>query len=107
MVKLLIIQTSPKHTGSTFLVNALYGIIPELSDKKVLCEFFTNCNEIDDKLPSDRCATWLREHQEAWYTMLNTYRSASQHGAEVLPAADIQAISELLRKMSAISAPVE
>jgi hypothetical protein len=34
--KLLIIQTSPMHTASTFLVNAIYGIIPELFDKKII-----------------------------------------------------------------------
>ena len=35
-MKLLIIQTSPMHTASTLLSNALYGIIPELFDKKVI-----------------------------------------------------------------------
>ena len=35
-MRLLIIQTSPKHTASTFLINALYGLIPELHDKKVI-----------------------------------------------------------------------
>ena len=34
-MKLLIIQTSPFHTASTFLVNAIYGLIPELIDKKI------------------------------------------------------------------------
>lgn len=34
-MKLLIIQTSPFHTASTFLVNAIYGLIPELFDKKI------------------------------------------------------------------------
>lgn len=33
-MKTLIIQTSPQHTASTFLVNAIYGMIPELFDKK-------------------------------------------------------------------------
>ena len=37
-MKTLIIQTSPKHTASTLLVNALYGIIPELFDKKIAKE---------------------------------------------------------------------
>ena len=35
-MKTLIIQTSPYHTASTLLVNALYGIIPELSKKNVI-----------------------------------------------------------------------
>jgi hypothetical protein len=35
-MKLLIIQTSPTHTASTFIVNAIYGIIPELFDKKIV-----------------------------------------------------------------------
>jgi hypothetical protein len=35
-MKLLIIQTSPYHTASTFLVNALYGLIPECCDKRII-----------------------------------------------------------------------
>jgi hypothetical protein len=35
-MKLLIIQTSPTHTASTLLVNAIYGLIPELHDKKIM-----------------------------------------------------------------------
>ena len=35
-MKTLIIQTSPQHTASTFLINALYGLIPELSNKRVI-----------------------------------------------------------------------
>jgi hypothetical protein len=37
-MKTLIIQTSPPHTASTFLVNAIYGLIPELSDKSIMYE---------------------------------------------------------------------
>jgi hypothetical protein len=36
-MKKLIIQTSPPHTASTFLVNALYGLIPELNNRKIMC----------------------------------------------------------------------
>ena len=35
-MKLLIIQTSPEHTASTLLVNAIYGLIPELFNKKII-----------------------------------------------------------------------
>ena len=35
-MKLLVIQTSPNHTASTLLVNAIYGLIPELHDKKII-----------------------------------------------------------------------
>lgn len=41
-MKTLIIQTSPTHTASTLLVNALYGLIPELSDKKIIGEWVDN-----------------------------------------------------------------
>jgi len=34
-MKLLIIQTSPPNTASTFLVNSIYGLIPELFDKNI------------------------------------------------------------------------
>jgi hypothetical protein len=35
-MKTMIIQTSPTHTASTFLVNAIYGLITELFDKKII-----------------------------------------------------------------------
>jgi hypothetical protein len=35
-MKLLIIQTSPYHTASTLLINAIYGLISELVDKKII-----------------------------------------------------------------------
>ena len=35
-MRLCIFQTSPVHTASTFLVNAIYGLIPELFDKKII-----------------------------------------------------------------------
>ncbi len=35
-MKLLIIQSSPFHTCSTLLVNALYGLIPECSNKRII-----------------------------------------------------------------------
>lgn len=41
-MKTLIIQTSPKHTASTFLVNAIYGMIPELFDKKIIVSWMPN-----------------------------------------------------------------
>ena len=36
--KILIIQTSPQHTASTFLVNALYGVIEKLKDIPITFE---------------------------------------------------------------------
>ena len=41
-MQLLIIQTSPYHTASTLLVNAIYGIIPELFDKKIIGHWVAN-----------------------------------------------------------------
>jgi hypothetical protein len=35
-MKTIIFQTSPKDTASTFLTNAIYGLIPELSNKKII-----------------------------------------------------------------------
>jgi hypothetical protein len=43
-MKTLIIQTSPLHTASTFLVNAIYGIIPELFDKRIIFNEASNSN---------------------------------------------------------------
>jgi hypothetical protein len=40
--KILIIQTSPPHTGSTFLINALYGIIEEINNKSICGEWSDN-----------------------------------------------------------------
>jgi len=41
-MKLLIIQTSPEHTASTLLVNAIYGLIPELFNKKIIGTWHNN-----------------------------------------------------------------
>jgi hypothetical protein len=41
-MKTLIIQTSPTHSGSTFLVNALYGLIPELTSKRIIGTWTNN-----------------------------------------------------------------
>ena len=46
-MKTLIIQTSPCHTASTFLINALYGLIPELNNTKIIG--FWNENHEDDE----------------------------------------------------------
>ena len=35
--KIVIIQTSPQHTASTLLVNALHGIIEEVKDRPIRC----------------------------------------------------------------------
>jgi hypothetical protein len=35
-MKTLIVQTSPKHTASTLLVNAIHGLIPALADKRII-----------------------------------------------------------------------
>jgi hypothetical protein len=35
-MKTLIVQTSPKHTASTLLINAVHGLIPELADKRIV-----------------------------------------------------------------------
>ena len=43
MKKTLIIQVSPGGTASTFLVNALYGLIPSLTNKKIF-GFWTRDN---------------------------------------------------------------
>lgn len=49
-MRLLIFQSSPKRTGSTLLVNALYGLIPELHDKNGL---FHKLEHINDKITGD------------------------------------------------------
>ena len=36
LVKTLLVQTSPKHTASTLLVNAIHGLIPALADKRIV-----------------------------------------------------------------------
>ena len=48
-IKLLIIQTSPSHTASTILANAIHGLIPSLCDKKIIydCDLLFNTNFIE------------------------------------------------------------
>ena len=54
-MKTLIIQTSPKHTASTFLINAIYGLIPELGDKKIITIKTQNLEEYFDQLIVIKC----------------------------------------------------
>lgn len=49
--KILIIQTSPPHTASTLLVNALYGLIDELKDKNIF--FNGDAEELDEIIEKD------------------------------------------------------
>jgi len=47
--KILIIQTSPYHTASTFLINALYGFVPCLLKKPILGIWDKDWeNQVDD-----------------------------------------------------------
>jgi hypothetical protein len=41
---ILIIQTSPPHSASTFLVNALHGLIEQMKDTKISFLFHKNSN---------------------------------------------------------------
>ena len=49
-MKTLIIQTSPHHTASTFLVNALYGLIPKLNNTKIIGIWNENFEEYFDDI---------------------------------------------------------
>jgi hypothetical protein len=52
--KILIIQTSPAHTASTLLVNAIYGLIPELFNKRIIYNSLQQLdNTIYDKINSN------------------------------------------------------
>lgn len=44
-MKTLILQCSPFHTASTLLINAIYGLIPELSNKRIYGEWNGNVNQ--------------------------------------------------------------
>lgn len=54
-MKTLIIQTSPFHTASTFLINALYGLIPELSNKKIIGIWNENYEDYFDNIICIKC----------------------------------------------------
>jgi len=58
-MKTLIIQYSPGRTGSTVLANALYGLIPSLSNKNVLFSYKLN---FDDKLNLDDDIFVIKSH---------------------------------------------
>lgn len=49
-MKTLIIQYSPGRTGSTVLTNALYGLIPSLSNKNILFNSSNNILNLDKLL---------------------------------------------------------
>jgi hypothetical protein len=51
-MKTLIFQSSPEHTGSTVLTNAIYGLIPELKDQPVI--YSQKAEDINlDEIPGD------------------------------------------------------
>jgi hypothetical protein len=54
-MKLLIIQTSPFHTASTFLINAIYGLIPELNDKKIIGVWDDNFQDYFQEIICVKC----------------------------------------------------
>jgi len=54
-MKTLIIQTSPYHTASTFLINALYGLITELSNKKIIGIWDKNFEDFFDDIICVKC----------------------------------------------------
>jgi len=54
-MKTLIIQTSPHHTASTFLINALYGLIPELCNKKIIGDWTNNFEKYFDEIILVKC----------------------------------------------------
>jgi hypothetical protein len=54
-MKTLIIQTSPKHTASTLLINILYGLIPELNNKKVIGIWHDNFEKYFDNIIVIKC----------------------------------------------------
>ncbi len=62
-MKILIIQTSPFHTASTFLVNAIYGIIPELLGKRIIGEWTNNFQDFFTEKP-DYTPYTLEKHDE-------------------------------------------
>jgi hypothetical protein len=71
MKKTFIIQTSPQHTGSTFLVNALYGLINELKDKKIIGEWTPNYetyfnNVILIKSHTTDIDWWIKNYNEKY-----------------------------------------
>ena len=54
-MKLLIIQTSPEHTASTLLINAIYGLIPELVDKKIIGTWNNNFEKYFKNIIAIKC----------------------------------------------------
>jgi len=54
-MKTIIFQTSPKDTASTFLINAIYGLIPELGDKKIITLKTQNFEDYFDKIILIKC----------------------------------------------------
>ena len=71
-MKTLIIQTSPTHTARTFLVNALYGLIPELSDKKIIYSE-CKCNNINESV--FRNIIVLKTHNNNIDELINKYQN--------------------------------
>ena len=77
-MKTLIIQTSPKHTASTFLINAIYGLIPELGDKKIITIKTQNLEEYFDQLIVIKCHKEIDELIEKYKNDYELYFICSE-----------------------------
>lgn len=54
-MKLLIIQTSPNHTASTLLINSIYGLIPELTNKNIIGEWTNDFHKLFTDVAVVKC----------------------------------------------------
>ena len=56
-MKTLIVQTSPRRTGSTVLVNILYGLIPTLHMKRIMGDWMDGWEStfLDDEIIAIKC----------------------------------------------------
>jgi hypothetical protein len=66
---ILIIQTSPMHTASTLLINALYGLIEETKDKKIIGTWHEDFKEKFDKV------IVLKSHDLDIDNLIETYKN--------------------------------
>jgi len=72
-MKHLIIQTSHYHTGSTFLINALYGLVPELANCPIIGEWTPNfMQQFDDIII-------VKAHEVNIDLLIRKYNNSSQY----------------------------
>ena len=79
MDKILIIQTSPKHTASTFLVNSLYGFFDITKHSPVVCAWDKKAKQLLHELKTGNISVLILKEHNTSIDLLTKYNSSKEY----------------------------